>query len=617
MLEDLEEARIELEENEKKIRLIINAIPDGVEIVDKDLNILWMNKKLLKEFGGDSVGKKCYEVYCQNKRQCEKCPLKNNIKPGESGQLLVEGIVGGKTFEITHTGIIFDGKQAILEIFRDVTEKRRAFENLKKSEEKYATVVNSAYDSISIVQNGKLVFTNKATSKITGYSKKELMGMSIMNLVAKHDRALIKKRYRDRLLGKKTPNRYEFDAVKKNGMIIHVEIAVQKTSYDGGEALMVIIRDITKRKKGEKALEDAKHRAEAIIESVGEGLFVTDKLGVITAVNKTALALIGEKKKNVIGKKYASIFKTTDEMGEASLHAITSAIKKSNVENRAFTGTRLIYLKTKKHVGTVPISICVAPVINGGGKSHGSVVVFKDISEERRLSRAETEFVSSASHQLNTPLGAIKLLTESLINEDYGKVNQKQKEYLNLVQNSTTRMIRLVHELLDVSRLEASKLQIKLKKVNIDSLVKEVIQESDALAKSEGQKIVFTSKLQTKKTTETDKLYFSQVIKNLISNALYYSPKSSKVFVDIYEDKKAKEYIISVKDSGIGIPKIEQKNIFQKFFRTDDAKKSRTDGSGLGLYVGKSLVESLGGRIWFESKGKGKGSVFYVTIPIR
>ncbi len=445
----------------------------------------------------------------------------------------------------------------------------------------------------------------------------ELIGMPILQLVAEYHRPLILKRYQDRLAGKDVPKQYSFDAIRKDGVIRHTEISAQQISFKGKSGTMAIIRDVTDRKKGEMALEKEKNRAEAIIESIGEGLFVIDEDNAITAINRVALDFIGAKESNVLGKKYDAVFVTTDESGANVLDSIASVVNKSINLCSGFTEVNNIYLRIKKSHNVIPISVCAAPVIDGDEKIHGSVVVFKDVSEEQRLSRAKSEFVSSASHQLNTPLGAIKLLTESLLNEDYGKINEKQKEYLDLIHNSNVRMHQLVHELLDVSRLESAKLEFKPVNINIKEGIEELIKEFSLLAREEGQEIVFTPHLQDNEMIRVDHIYFFQVIRNLISNALYYSPKASRVFVELTKNAQAGEYKISVKDSGIGIDEKDRKNIFTKFFRTDDAKRSRTEGSGLGLYVAKSIIESLGGKIWFESKGKGRGSIFYVTIPIR
>ena len=255
--------------------------------------------------------------------------------------------------------------------------------------------------------------------------------------------------------------------------------------------------------------------------------------------------------------------------------------------------------------------IHITPVRDSNGKSAGGAIIFHDITHLKDIDRMKTEFVSVASHQLRTPLTAIKLLVERLSKGRLGKLNKEQKEYIDDVEESTERMIRLVNDLLNVSRLETGRMKIDSVLTNFEDFVEDIINEALPLCILKDCKITFKKLEKEIGEIMIDQTLFRQVIHNLITNAIRYSNDKGKIEVKV--ESGDKEYIISVKDDGIGIPMDVQPRIFEKFFRADNAQKAETEGSGLGLYVVKMVVEAYGGRIWFDSQ-EGKGTTFYVTI---
>ncbi len=254
----------------------------------------------------------------------------------------------------------------------------------------------------------------------------------------------------------------------------------------------------------------------------------------------------------------------------------------------------------------------VSPVKDSSGEIVGGSIIMHDITYMKEIDRVKTEFVSVASHQLRTPLTAIKLFTEMLIGEDVGKLNKDQKEYLDNVYNSTERMVRLVNDLLNVTRIESGRLRVSPQDTDISEFIKDVIIEAKPGAKMDNTIIRFR-KVKIPKVP-LDQNLFRQVIQNMISNAIRYSdPEKGEVQVAAKKDKD--NFIISVSDNGIGIPKNMQKRIFEKFYRADNAIKAVTEGTGLGLYVSRMIVENSGGKIWFESV-ENKGTTFYVKMPL-
>ncbi len=231
----------------------------------------------------------------------------------------------------------------------------------------------------------------------------------------------------------------------------------------------------------------------------------------------------------------------------------------------------------------------------------------------RKLDNAKSEFISIASHQLRTPLTAIKGFVSLLLEGSYGEISKEVQEVLNKVYLSNERLIELVEDLLNISRIESGRIEYKFEKVKLENICQEIIDSFVVRAKEKHLKIEL--KLPKKSLPEilTDKKKIREVISNLVDNALKYTPKGwVKISLLQVEDKVQ----IRVSDTGIGIPVEEIPHLFAKFSRGKGISRINTGGTGLGLYVGKKIIESLHGRIWVESKGVNLGSTFIVEIPI-
>jgi len=227
------------------------------------------------------------------------------------------------------------------------------------------------------------------------------------------------------------------------------------------------------------------------------------------------------------------------------------------------------------------------------------------------LDKAKSDFVSLASHQLRTPLTSIKWYAESLLDPSF-KINKpKQKHYLEQLLASNDRMIELVNALLNVSRIDFNKLPAKADKVQLKDALEQVI--SDLSVRIREKNIVIDTKLDPKLgPIIIDRSWIRVILQDLISNAIKYSPPKQHVGITI--EQLPEHVLIQVKDNGVGIPISQQSKIFTKFFRADNARRLGSDGSGLGMYITKAMVERAGGTIWFES-GENAGTIFYVKLP--
>jgi PAS domain S-box-containing protein len=347
--------------------------------------------------------------------------------------------------------------------------------------------------------------------------------------------------------------------------------------------------------------------AEALFTSIGDGAISTDEFGRITRVNPAAQELLGYSEDELIGTWFPK-----------KIVAVTSDDKPINLIDRpitkAFLTGKPISEKThyrRKDGQKIALSINASPILLNG-KPLGAIEVFRDITLEQEIDRMKSEFISLASHQLRTPLSAIKTYTHMLADGYMGKLNASQKKSLATIISASDRMNELISTLLNITRMESGTIEITPKQLQLDKIAQEVIKELSLMADSKS--IVLSVKTKGKASTsiKTDNLIVKEVMINLISNAIKYTPDSGKVTLVV--KPQAANIVVDVIDSGWGIPKYSQDQVFSKFFRAQNVVKRETTGTGLGLYLVKGLVDALGGRIWFVSEEE-KGTTFSFSLP--
>ncbi len=371
-------------------------------------------------------------------------------------------------------------------------------------------------------------------------------------------------------------------------------------------AELKISKDLLQEKAS--LLRKEKNKIETIILSIGDGVFVVDTDLKITIFNLKASQISGFSEKEALGRNYYKILKFIFESDpdKAGDKFIKDAIKTKKIQEMS----RHILLVTKKN-GKMPLSASAAPLINEKGQVSGCVVVFRDTTKESEIDKMKTEFVSIASHQLKTPLTGIKWMTELLLRSG---LNEEQIEFAQSAHDSTNRTIKLINELLDVSHIETGrKFEIQRGLTDIIALLNDILEEINENARKKDILIVKSKETQSELMVDIDSSKVRQVITNLIDNAIKYSKTGCSIEVSCAEDKS--DVVFFVRDNGIGIPQEQQKRLFEKFFRADNAVLSETDGTGLGLYIAKAIVEAHNGKIWFDS-AESKGTTFYIKLPL-
>jgi PAS domain S-box-containing protein len=245
----------------------------------------------------------------------------------------------------------------------------------------------------------------------------------------------------------------------------------------------------------------------------------------------------------------------------------------------------------------------------------GTVSIFRDITHQVEVDRLKSEFVATVSHELRTPMTSIKGYVEVLLMGAAGALNEQQEHFLQVVKSNTERLAVLVNDLLDISRIEAGKVILTLQELDLGKITREAAAELQRRMQDENKELSLHLHIPDRLPEVTgDAERVRQIVDNLLENAFLYTPEGGAVNVRIYEN--GPDLQLDVQDNGVGITPLEQRRVFERFYRGEDPLVLASSGTGLGLSIVQRLVEMHGGRIWLTSSGvRGEGSTFSVTLP--
>ncbi len=488
---------------------------------------------------------------------------------------------------------------------------------------------------------------NNYFQKITGYKEMEVVGNSIDFLFLEKEKI---KEFKNKVLKREEVSNKEFTLVKKNGDFMPVNVSALARIDENNNFLgyFLTISDITeikdfqnklekevKRKtkalenktkeladsqkailniledteESRKEAEDEKNKTKTIIANYTDGLLVFDKNNTVDIINPEALKILSiENTDGFLGKSLKELKEneSTKDLAEA---LIQSPDFKDDVKRPSDSGEFRKEIKNKKDL---IIEVTTVAVFEKG-KKEITLAVLHDITREKMIEEMKSEFVSIAAHQLRTPLSAIKWTMKMLIDGDLGKLNKNQLELAEKAYISNTRMVNLINDLLNVSRIEEGRYLYKPSHVAFNEIIDPLLSNYKEEIKRRGIKFEIdkTEKQLPKIAVDIEKI--TLVVQNFLDNAMKYTSKGGNiVFSVVLKNKKIE---VSVTDSGVGIPENQKGRLFSKFFRAENVVRMETEGSGLGLFICKNIIKAHKGEIWFESK-EGQGSTFYFTLPI-
>lgn len=354
-------------------------------------------------------------------------------------------------------------------------------------------------------------------------------------------------------------------------------------------------------------------KSEVVINAIGDGVVVVDGQGIIQLINPAAQSIIGWGRQDALALSYKSVLKLVNQKDEV-LDPVNDPIQQALNSNQEIRTNNLSLMASSGN--KLMISLVASPV---GEMGSGVITVFHDVTKEKADEREQAEFISTASHEMRTPVASIEGYLGLALNPQTAQIDERARNFIMKAHASAEHLGHLFQDLLDVSKSEDGRLSNKPNVINIVTFVRDVIQDMKQKAADKGLRLIYkpipdnaTERFLTPAySVNLDNDHIREIINNLVENAIKYTPEG-EIVVDVNGNDE--RITISVQDSGVGIPAEDISHLFQKFYRVDDKNTRDIGGTGLGLYLCRRLTEIMGGRIWVESTYS-KGSTFFVELP--
>jgi PAS domain S-box-containing protein len=494
---------------------------------------------------------------------------------------------------------------ALVKMKNDLKDKNL---ELKESEKRFRELSSLTFEGIIIHQDGILIDANKAFLRMIRFTKEQLLGKNIISMVVppKYHQFLAEQRTMDYV------KPYEIEAVRKDGVIVPIEIESQNINYQGEIRRVSAIRDITDRKKSEAEIQ----KLSFAIDQAFVAIAITDKNGKIEYINSFYTTLTDFTPEDVIGKTICTHNEEKPSLDQAKL---LDALSKG----KSWEGE----LTCKKKGGEEYTErTIITPVKDDSGNVTNFIAVKMDISLQKETEKAlfeakvkaeesdklKSAFLANMSHEIRTPMNSIIGFSEMLDLPDVE--NKKKSEFIEIIKNNGYRLLALINDIIDISKIEAGQIDLHIGKANVNQLLGKLYETFNFSAHKKNIEIVLKEGLKDEQCViSTDSSKLNQVMTNLINNAIKFTHKGR---IEFGYKLKSGELEFYVRDTGIGISQEYQDKIFERFRQVEITVTKQYEGTGLGLSISKALVEKLGGKIWVDSI-QGSGSTFYFTIPYK
>ncbi|HVC88775.1 MAG TPA: ATP-binding protein, partial [Gaiellaceae bacterium] len=342
----------------------------------------------------------------------------------------------------------------------------------------------------------------------------------------------------------------------------------------------------------------------AVLDATVDGILLSDAEGNVQLANRPLVHLTRDLGMSYDGPVVDRLLSVADRVKDPEGYRAAMELLRMNPDEPTFN-------EFEDSVTGRVFQGFTAPVHDDRGGFLGRIWTLREVTEQRELDRLKDDFVATVSHELRTPLTSMMGFLEMLREGEAGQLSDEQKRFLAIVYRSSERLQRLVGDLLFVARLDAAGLQLQFGAVRVDELTRELVESSSALARS--REIALTAELGEVPPAWGDHERLSQLVGNLLSNALKFTPAGGSVKVRTFTDERC--IVVEVEDTGIGIPEAEQERLFQRFFRSSTATEQAIPGTGLGLVISRAIAEAHGGSISVSSK-PGQGTCFRFELPL-
>lgn len=509
-------------------------------------------------------------------------------------------------------------EKVVLVVFRDISSVCSIEQKLEESDLRYRELFENMQSGAAVYRldeaKNQFIITafNKAAERSDKVTRQEMIGKPLVEAFPGIEKTgfidLLHRVYKTGQPEYFPPTLYEDQRI---GRVWWEDYVYRMPS---GE-VVAAFANITERMK---ALEEVEHsmgqvleernKLQIIVQSIADAVIVLDASKNVILCNAAASRLSGCPVEENVGKPYTDFlnFRVEGSRRDAS-DIVRAAIESGEVKK---SETQLMFVG--KNGEETPIAYSVAPLKSEDGLK-GSVLVLRDITNDREIDRLKTEFVSIASHQLHAPLSGTKWFLELLLRGKAGPIAPELRGYLEQVYASNERMISLVEDLLFVSNIGMGT-KVEVSKQNVDAvpLIDQAIKDNVDLIKERKIDVAKDEDFPRQMVLSVDSEKFHRIMYNLVSNAVKYSKQQGRVEIGCEDGPSVVTF--SVKDYGFGIPVRQRARVFERFFRADNVITKVSEGTGLGLFIIKTLIEAHGGKIWFESE-ENMGTTFFFTIP--
>ncbi len=618
---DRRSAEEKLRKSEERYRALFELSPSGIMLEDSKGIIIDVNPAVCKSFGSsrkELIGLNVRDIASEGRDI-----VGSNIKNILAGQYLTHEVKNDLKdgtrciLELKEIKIqLPEGKDGILVISDDITERKRVVDDLQESEEKYRILVEQANDGIAIIQNTIAVYVNPMLAVMRGCRVEDLVGTSFKNYVHPDELPKIMERYQQRRNGKNVPAIYETILQNANGDNILVEINVGLMTYQRKPAELVIVRDISQRKAVENALRDSEEKIRAMFNSVADAIVVTDFDGKILQLNDTTLKIYGGNSRDaVIGNNLLDYVIDTER---------EDALKNMQMIRHSGVRKAIQHHSIKNNGEIFPVELSAAVLRDSSGEPTGFIASIKDISERKQLEEqlfqalkmeAVGRLAGGVAHDFNNLLTII----QGYVDLGFSKITEAEPlfKYLVQIRNATERAESLTRQLLAFGRKQVLQLRV----INLNSLIAEM---EKMLRRVIPENIELKTKLDGNSgNIKADPAQIERVIINLAVNARDAMLNGGRLVIETrqVEIKHSEEeglwdipggtyILLSVSDNGIGMSKTEIDHVFEPFYTTKDSGQ----GTGLGLSTVHGIVTQSGGYVKVDSRPN-VGSTFNVYLP--
>jgi PAS domain S-box-containing protein len=663
------EQRLKL--SEEKYRHLFDKSPFVVWLLDLNGNLIDCNdttNKLLSQYTKqDLIGKNYIDILSLFERPEYFIPFfktkfdsfinDEQLKPVEFNIFRGDG---KKLWLTIQSSKIKLGNETLINvIIQDITEKKEAdlkllkseeelrilnkkleqlvFERtkeLRESEEKFRTIAEQSSLGIAILQNGFIVYTNKALSEITGWLNEKILRWSQNKFVSKihpDDLSFVLEQLRRKLKGDRDLlSHYSCRILTKLKKYKWIDLHSKAITYKGEIADLITFIDITDKKEAEQKLLESEEKFRHLYQNSPYGIALLDVDGIIIDINSTISFLFGYTREDLVGISYLNLLGVYPEETKSAIRTIDQLMTRDNKKEDIFKPKITQILKKDGSKAWIESEISI---INVGEdkliQANIQDITEKKIAEEKlreseklmrqqnielkKLDRLKTDFISIAAHELKTPLISIGGYIDLILLREKG-LSQEIEEDLGRALSNVHRLEEYINKLLDIMKIDAKKMQL----VKQDEFIYNIIRNS--LLELEFQihqkEIKLAVNIPENLKLKIDSFRMGQVFSNILSNAVKYTPEQGIIEISSIEEDNF--YIFKIKDNGKGLTIEEKQRLFGKFItvgQSADNFSTFDKGSGLGLYIAKGIIEVHGGNIWVQSDGIGKGAEFSFTIP--